>query len=250
MIKRTLKHVRENRKLLNEINERLINVQSQNAELLFADYFRDSIQNSKWVTDKGFSAFGGAANYSLLYKLYKIYDIVKPQNVLEFGLGQTTKLSYQYAEANPNVKIIAIDDNKDWTEIYKKQITMPKNLNITSLALQDFRYKGEVLQKLNEYKGLNRVIGKTKFDLVIVDGPIGYDKEYSRTNIVSLSDSLAEDFIVIFDDAERIGEQRTINIFKQELAKNNVGFEAFDIAGSKTQHYIVASSVSRIIHLI
>lgn len=254
MIRRTVRHIRHNRQLLDSISQKLdetlkINSDANqkldetlklNREILFANYFRDSIQNSTWVKDKSFSAYGGAANYSLLYKLYKIYDVVRPENILEFGLGQSTKLTLQYLKHNKKAKAFVIDDSQEWIDIYKNQFDIPNNLELIKLKLQDFKYKGKILQKNNEYAGLKKATGKVKFGLVIVDGPIGYDKEYSRTNIVSLTDNLAKNFIVIFDDAERPGEQRTIQILKEELHKNKIEFAEFDVTANKTQRYIVS----------
>lgn len=257
MISKTVRFVKHSKEILTSVSDKLDRTLHQNAdlnakldeslrlsrEILFANYFRDSIQSSEWVTDKSFSAYGGAANYSLLYKLYKIYDIIKPDNVLEFGLGQSTKLTLQYLENNKSAKALVVDDSQEWIDIYRKQFKLPKSLELTKLELQDFKYNKKTLQKKNEYAGLSRVIGDEKFNLVIVDGPIGYDKDYSRTNIVSQVNSLADDFIVIFDDAERHGEQRTISLFKDQLAKYQIDYREFDIVAGKTQRYIVSPSM-------
>lgn len=247
MIKKVVNYTRYTKQQLVDLNQKVdelgkkIELQERiNKELLFANYFQDSIKNSTWVKDKSFSAFGGAANYSMLYKLFKVLDIIKPNIILEFGLGQTTKLTCQYAEANKNKKVIVIDDDTDWVDMYKKQTKVPKNLELITLELQDFRYKNKVLQRMGEYKDLDKVLGKTQFNLVIVDGPIGYDKEYPRTNVISLVNNLAKDFVVIFDDAEREGEQRTLDLFRKELNKSSIEFAEFSWNGSKTQHYFCA----------
>lgn len=240
MIKRVKQHMLENRRLLQEVNDKLAILQSSNNELLFAQYFRDSIQDSTWVKNKNFSAYGAAANYSLLYKLFKIYDVLKPQNILEFGLGQTTKLTYQYVTEISNTNAFVIDDDHVWIEAYKKQFEIPTGMQIVKLDLQDFRYGGKILQKNAEYKDLDSVIKDTKFDLIVVDGPIGWDKVYSRPNIISLIDSLASDWIVIFDDAERNGEQRTIGLFKEQLQKKKVQYGEFEVSGNKSQYFFCA----------
>lgn len=250
MIKRIKLHILENRRLLNEINDKLTSLQASNSELLFAQYFRDSIQNSSWVYDKGFSAYAGAANYSLLYKLYKILDIIKPENVLEFGLGQTTKMTSQYAEANSETKVLIIDDDQEWVDIYKEQTNIPKNLKLVTTGLQDFKYDGKVLQKMNEYAGLEKTIGKTKFNLIIVDGPIGYDKEYSRTNVVSLVTNLAKSWTVVFDDAERPGEQHTIDLFREQLQEHGTEYSEFRVDSNKTQHYFCSKELYKTLYAI
>ena len=250
MIQRITQHMRENRRLLHEINGRLIGIQASNKEILFAQYFRDSIQDSTWIHDKGFSAYAGAANYSLLYKLFKILDVVRPEAVLEFGLGQTTKMTSQYAEANDKAKVVVIDDDPEWVGIYKKQTTLPKNLKLVTVGLQDFKHDGETLQKMSEYAGLEKVLGKSKFNLVIVDGPIGYDKEYSRTNVVSLVGNLADTWVVVFDDAERPGEQRTMDLFREKLNEKSLKYSEFEVTGSKTQHYFCTERLYKTVFAI
>lgn len=250
MIKRAIKYLRENKKALNEINNRLISIEYANHELLFASYFQDSIQDSVWVKNKSFSAYGGAANYSLLYKLFKIYDVLQPKTVLEFGLGQTTKLSSQYATFNKKAKVFVVDDDAEWVEVYKKQTKIPTNLELLNVELQDFKHKGHTLQRLGEYSGLNEYTAGVKFNLVIVDGPIGYDKEYPRTNVVSMVDDLDTEWIVIFDDAERAGEQRTMELFREALRDKDLEFAEFAISGTKTQRYFCDKRTEKLLYAL
>jgi hypothetical protein len=166
---------------------------------------------------------------------------------LELGLGQTTKLSAQYAEANPKSMILVIDDDSNWVDIYKKQTTIPKNMQIKEVGLQDFKHKGKILQKKSEYRGLDSLVKNIKFNLVIVDGPIGWDKEYPRTNVIALIDNLSKDWVVIFDDAERTGEGRTIQLFVEELQKKKINYINFVVSAGKNQHYFCASHLENML---
>lgn len=120
-------------------NEALDRIRRQNNELLFANIFRDSIRSSRWLIDKSFSPYRGAANYSLLYKLYKIYDIYRPENILEFGLGQSTKLTSYYAASNKKAEALVIDNSDEWIAIYKSQTLQTPNLKLEKLAVRDFK---------------------------------------------------------------------------------------------------------------
>lgn len=59
-----------------------------------------------------------------------------------------------------------------------------------------------------------------KFDLYVIDGPWGSSK-YSRYDIVNIVKGIdeKEEFIIIMDDRDRIGEKQTVNdllaVFKQ-----------------------------------
>jgi len=242
-----VKHLYENKRQLQQINEKLDLLERQNVELLYANIFRDSIQDSEWVNNKSFSPFQAAANYSLLYKLFKIYDVFKPKAVLEFGLGQSTRLSAQYAANNSEVSVLAVDDNKEWIKIYESQLTRAGNLKIQHLPVGDLRLDS-ITSKDAEYMGLGKVIGNKKFNLIIVDGPVGHLKQYSRTNVVHLIDNLAKDWIVIFDDAERDGEKNTIELFKKQLDESKREYRNFEFSALKSQHYFCSPSVASMIH--
>ncbi len=242
-----LRYVRNNRDQLDTITTQLEDIKKQNNELLYANIFRDSIQDSTWVNNKSFSPFQAAANYSLLYKLFKIYDIYQPKNILEFGLGQSTRLTAQYAAAHPDSTVLAIDDSKDWIEIYQKQLHKTKNLSIKHLTVGALKL-GSINSKDAQYNGLEAEVGKTKYNLIIVDGPIGHLKKYSRTNVLHLVPNLAQDWVVIFDDAERSGEKNTIELFKKQLNKHNIEYANFEFSALKSQHYFCSKNIAAMIH--
>ena len=58
----------------------------------------------------------------------------------------------------------------------------------------------------------------SKFDFMLVDGPFGQGVVLSRFTAVEIAAAhLDEEFIVVFDDAERFGERRTIRKFEAML---------------------------------
>lgn len=220
-------------------------------ELLYAHIFSDTTSNCQWLKDKSFTPYQGAANYSFLFKLFRIYDIFEPKNILEFGIGQTTKLTSQYiAYKNKSSKAYIIDDNEKWINIYKKLIPITKNLKIIKLDTEKFKYK-KTESISSKYSNLKKIIKNTKFNLIIVDGPIGHGKEYPRTNLFDLiKNNLDKDWITIIDDAERHGEQNTINLFEKKLKINKIDFFSFYIEGTKKQQIICSKDVYPIVFAI
>ena len=77
--------------------------QKNSDEILWAEIFHDASSNSTWLHDKAFSAGRWAVGYQYLYSVYRILDEVKPKNILELGLGQSTRLLGQYASENVDV---------------------------------------------------------------------------------------------------------------------------------------------------
>ena len=242
-IEETKKELQKNK---NDILTQLAEFKNKNQrnyqELNYADLLHDTIHQSNWLKDKTFSLFGWAANYSFIYLLFRTLDQVCPTNILEFGLGQTTKLTSQYiVNKNPSAQLNICEHNQDWINIYKKELAKSENIKINHLDLEFFEYDNKQNDK---YKNIIQVTKNQKFDLIIVDGPVGGGKNLPRSNIHDLikNDNLANDFIIIFDDAERKGEQETIRITKDLLIEKNIQFSTFSRNGIKNQFIITSPS--------
>lgn len=216
-------------------------------ELNFADLLHDTIINSTWLKDKSFSLHGWAANYSFIYMLYRILDNVKPQHILEMGMGQTSRLTSQYvAYGNTNALADIIENDAGWIATYQPQLAQSNRTNVHQCDLDFFTYDNTECLK---YKNLSEVVGTTKYDLIIVDGPFGGNgQRFPRSNVLDLieNNNLADDFIIIFDDAERLGEQNIIKNTLQLLKNNNIKYANFQRNGIKTQSFITSKTESHI----
>ena len=217
-------------------------------ELNFADLLHDSTQHSPWLKDKNFSLYGWAANYSFIYTLFRILDKVSPQHILEMGLGQTTRLTSQYvAYKNPAATLDVCEHNQSWIDIYTPELPHSEHIHVHHLELEYFDFEGKPNDK---YKDIAKVTGNTKYNLIIVDGPVGGGKNFPRSNIVDLiPHNLAEDFIIIFDDAERAGEQKTIEQTQARLTEQKITFATQQRHGAKTQFLIFSKSLEFVQYL-
>lgn len=210
-------------------------------ELNFADLLHDSTQNTPWFKDKTLSLYSWAANYSFIYTLFRILDKVSPLHILEMGLGQTTRLTSQYiAYKNPNATLDVCEHNQDWIDIYVPELPKSSNIKVHHLDLEYFDHDGK---KNDKYKNLAQVTGNIKYNLIIVDGPVGGGKNFPRSNIIDLiPQNLAKDFIIIFDDAERAGEQNTIAQTKAKLSAQGIAFGTQQRNALKSQFLIFSKS--------
>ena len=137
-IEETKKELQKNK---NDILTQLAEFKNKNQrnyqELNYADLLHDTIHQSNWLKDKTFSLFGWAANYSFIYLLFRTLDQVCPSNILEFGLGQTTKLTSQYiVNKNPSAQLNICEHNQDWINIYKKELAKSENIKINHVDLE------------------------------------------------------------------------------------------------------------------
>lgn len=84
-------------KVENSIEPALDELTGINREILWANAFHDTIIDSEWLKSKTFSPGRWGVGYQYLYVLYRVLNEIKPRNILELGMGQTTRMIGQYA---------------------------------------------------------------------------------------------------------------------------------------------------------
>lgn len=165
-------------------------------EILYAHMF-DRMLEARGLECGPFFPIGGAANYSLLYLIGRICLELPVRNVLELGVGQSTILLDVIGMAGQSV-----EHDAGWAETIRRKAP---NREVLTTELVTREIKGCPAQIYN--------FDVRTAELVIVDGPQGSPR-YSRLGALDiLDDCLADEYMVIFDDAERKGEQDTILSF-------------------------------------
>jgi len=213
-------------------HEKIISLQK---EQLNAIIFFNSISNCDWVVDKNFYPRGWAVDFSFLYTLFRILNEIKPQKVLEFGLGQSSKLIHQYGNSHNDRCVITCEHDKKWVDFFKK--TFLEKIDIKLLELEKIRYKNfETLS----YKNVKKEFENQKFDLILIDAPFG-SKHFSRSQILELiPDILEQSFCIILDDYNRIGEQETAQEMQKILSESNIKYYYGVYQGDK-KHFLICS---------
>ena len=194
-------------------------------EIKYSLIFKDTIKNSEWLTNNKFSLNNSSSNYSYMYLLYRVLDETHPKNILEFGLGQTTKMINQFSEYYSS-KVKVIEDNEEWIKHFSKFLDDNKNMEILKTELEEFDSENSTNIRYNL-----KLKKREKFDLILVDGPFGgrlgeekIPQEYPRSNIWNLVDNLKDEFIIIFDDYDRPGERNTASELMKKLDSNNISY--------------------------
>lgn len=197
------------------------NLQNRMAqESLAAITFSNAIQNSEWLKYKSFYPGRWAVEYTFLLTLFRIFEHHKFTNLLEFGLGQTSRMVHQYA-AFHNVPAITVEHDDEWIDFTRKDTHNAYPINVKVLPLEMVDYNG---YKTRTYQGVKTAFENQKFDFILVDGPFG-SEHYSRSQIIQLAENnLAETFCIIIDDCNRIGEQETVAEVESVLKKINVKY--------------------------
>jgi len=240
MINRLIFFLRSLKGLINKqlsISER--NTQL-NEEILCAIKFNNTINGSNWFKFQGVSPGGSAVDYAFFYTLYRVLDVIMPNNILEFGLGQSSKMVHQYANFYQK-KAITVEHDVSWISFFMGCKDGDYPICIQKLDLSNEQYKGH---NILTYHNCFETFKDEIFDLIIVDGPFGFDPDtfYSRSQIIQLAQNcLEKNFVILIDDYDRMGEQNTVNEILQYFAMNKISYKT-RVYGSMKKHILITTS--------
>lgn len=228
----------------NLLNEKLLR------ENNWGNIFNTAISGSKWFKNVPLNVGRWAANYSLFYILYRSLNELRPMNILELGLGETTKMIQAYKQFhNKESHCITVEQSNEWIEIKLNDGISKEFIDIIKADVEKINIKG--FQTLAYINLPELLIPKTKkINLILIDGPWG-SNNYSRYNIIELVTKgfLDDDFIIILDDYERQGERETFSNLKEALVKGNFNFVVGNYFGEKGQVIITCKKFEYLISL-
>jgi len=207
-------------------------------EIVACHYLQMSIQGIEWLKINSFSpgAFNWAMDSLALLNVFKIINNTKPKNILEFGLGESSKLIHQYATYS-GTNALTVEHDKVWEDYFVNQFPALK-INIKNLELLEINFQGK---NTLIYKNIDS-IAQNQYDLIIVDGPFGEEwHEYSRIQILDfIPQGLNDTFCIFIHDTERKGEQNMLNLLQQKLKSNAIKFHIRNYCSIKW-HTVVCS---------
>jgi predicted O-methyltransferase YrrM len=187
--------------------------------------------------EKRFHPVRSAANHSLLWLVGRIVEENEPKRILELGAGQTTRLLGALARAR-GLQLVTLEHDAAWAAEVRRD------------AAHDVRLVPLVPSRLAgaEVKGYDPASlgADERFDLVVVDGPHG-TRRMSRGGCLDLLERhLADDFVVVFDDAERAGERETIDRARSLLRARGRGLHETEVAALKRQVAFASDAFRRV----
>lgn len=228
-----IKKTRMLRPLLEEVRKQ----NATRAEILKALSFNSTVADSAWLKYKSFSPGLWAADFGLLYTLYRALGSMKPRSIAEFGLGQSSKMVHQYA-GYFQADAVTYEHDAEWVKFFNEGRDGDYPVRVELLELETIRYKD---CETVTYRGLEQAVAGKQFDFVLVDGPFGSDR-YSRPEVLEIvKGHLAPRFCIIMDDTDRAGERETAQEVMNELKNRNIAFCSTTCQASK-QHTIICSA--------
>lgn len=166
------------------------------SEIIHQGIFLDVTQKMGITTS--FYPVGAAANYTFLYIIMRIILDGRIKNVLEIGAGQSTLLLDALRKTR-EFNAFTIETNEEWHSIISAQVghdVLLKPLSPVTL----FGHKTLAYHHKTD----------DKYDFLIIDGPHGTPRRSRWAALDIIDRMMAEEFIIVFDDCERKGEQDTI----------------------------------------
>ena len=200
-------------------------------ECVWADIFHDTINEESWLTRRNFSPGRWAIGYPALYAMYRVLNEIRPVNILELGLGQSTNMISQYVAAVESCNHIVIEHDEKWIEFFKNNHELTEKSKILQKDWSTETFEGV---EVRQYKDFSEGT-EGKFDFIFIDGPLGGDMpEYARVDVARIMpDCLADNFVIIIDDYCRSGEQHTVNYMRKVLREHNIDFKEGQYRGEK-----------------
>ena len=208
-------------------------------ELEWAHVFHDSIKGKPWLENLSLNIGRWAGSYSFFYILHRILQDYKPNSILEMGLGESTKFISTYLQNYlTTTSHFIVEHDVNWANTFVEKFNLTSHSTILHCALEQKEVNGFTT---NSYGNLQNQIN-SKFELYIIDGPFGSDR-YSRYDMFNLAQTLvpSDEFIILFDDTHRKGEEDTINAIIHLLEQKQIPVFVQSYEGVK-KSTIVATS--------
>jgi predicted O-methyltransferase YrrM len=180
---------------------------------------------------------GGSANSSLLYCLLRIVRDTPVSSVLELGCGESTRLLSALRAIKP-LEIVSVEHEPFWRDLIANQVDHPIEL----CPLQSRNVLGRTVEA---YTWSKRVL-EGQYDLILVDGPPGTSRHSRRGALEVIEKTLADDFIILVDDAERRGEADTVQEIQRLLSSQGRKVQTRVLGGLQTQVILFTDKMSTV----
>ncbi len=200
----------------NEVNA---TISRQIQEVNWRNIFKDTVAGYDWYTVNSLSLGRWAIGYQYAYVLSRVLNSIKPQNILECGMGQSTKIINSYISFFANTHADIVEQDADWIKFFGLENTLSDRVIIHHReAVPKKDGKNECLV----YKGFDSVVKEKKYQLISIDGPWGGDG-ISRVDILEcIPEILSDEFVILMDDYERIGEKNTVSEIMKRLHNSSI----------------------------
>jgi len=156
----------------------------------------------------------------------------KRSKVVELGCGITTvyiaKILKQYGG-----HLYSVEDNREWINIVSamlKQNAVQEYVTFIEAPLKKSNYSLKGCDWYDEEK-IKSTLKDIELDMLLIDGPPAYLENIALSRYPAIPvflDRLSDDFCIILDDIERVGEKKILALWEKEL---NIIFKKYPLKG-------------------
>ncbi len=204
-------------------------------ELLYERMFSHALD--RFELENRYYGTGGAATYSLLYLLLRSITELPVQRVVELGCGQTTLLLDALQAVRP-FEVTSYESDATWAERIGDQVGHP----VIRAELVQRRVCGRRTMTYDVDVGSGG-----QCDLLLVDGPQQRGRRCRWGALQWIDQVRSDDFILLFDDAERRGELDTIEAALKLLRRQQRSFRTRFFYSTKWQFAIAGGRCAPIV---
>lgn len=209
-------------------------------EIQWAHIYHDSIRGIPYLQNLSINVGRWAGSYAFFYVLCRILKDFKPKKILELGLGESTKVVSAFLNNSLiHSNSLVLEQDLSFIDYFKKNNAIADSLQIKHCPIIQKKITKHIYFG---YDGIEE-IAENPFDFYIVDGPHGSDR-FSRYDALPLISSLkkSDQFILLMDDTNRIGEQDTLLDIKKYLYSNDIEYFFAEYQGNKSSAIIATSA--------
>ena len=214
-------------------------------ELEWAVIFQDSIKNS-WLEHVGLSLGRWAIGYPFAYILFRALEAQKPLNILELGLGESTKIILSYKKQSQDlVRYTVVEASQEWLDFFQRSnADLVGDTELIHLEYQFSKFRD--FQDVRVFNGFEEKFKNKKYDLICIDALLGGDmKEICRVDILSIIPiSLNTTFVILLDDFNRQTEKNLAKLIFEELDKNQIAYVSGTYDGEKSTLLIASPDLA------
>jgi|GluameStandDraft_1065615.scaffolds.fasta_scaffold28925_1 hypothetical protein len=213
--------------------------------LIERNRFCDIKQEIDWLEEKISITGDGAwaVGYDYLSALCKILQIMKPQNILEMGLGQSSKVILSY-QKNSGCKYKIIEQDEEWLDFFISDYgSIANGTEIFIRPIKQMFYE-TYDAAINCYSDISDIVAAETYDVISIDGPWG-SEGISRIDILPyIPQCLKKSWCILIDDYERDGEKNLVCELEKKL-QNSVVHYCKKVYGKDRQLCLLTSDDNR-----
>ncbi|MFW5815620.1 MAG: hypothetical protein ACOCVP_02070 [Wenzhouxiangella sp.] len=210
----------------------------QGRELLYQNIVHRDLDRLG-IADLALYPVRSAATYSYLYLLLRLVQETGPLRVLELGAGLSTVLLDRLRERF-GLELTSLENDGDWVARIRQQGASA----VVHSPLVERSLQGYIARVYDS----GVLAGDSRFNVLLVDGPRRSRRRSRWTALEFIEGRLEEDFVIVFDDAERPGEIDTISAALRLLDRRGIRYGAHLTRSVNSQFVIATAGFQAALH--